>query len=416
MPDTTVKPLNLVSLTAASLDFADTVRVAAGERTGRVFALDVSGEQPADPWATWVAEASARTLLETGSDVAADRGGPVLGVVRLSGSSDGSPTQRRAFERAAVEAQRGTLGAAALERVRSGVITNLLVVDTDTTPEDLDRGVDYLLDPELNGYTVGATVRLTGDGGTAGRGTGRVLITGGAGTIGSATAEAFAAAGYEPILSDVDAERLEERAASLGVRALALDVTDASSLQEVIDSGALGTSLAAVALVHGFQGSAPLDSLDRSTVDSSMRVNGTSVATMIEALRPLLREGAPSSIVVVSSQCGIRAEPVTAAYCAPKFGVVGLVEGLAPVLAREGISVHTLCPGPVDTAFLRAYFDRFAATEGGASTDDVVAERSAAMPVGRFAQPREMGEALRFLAQLDATGVVLAPTGGETLT
>lgn len=38
------------------------------------------------------------------------------------------------------------------------------------------------------------------------------------------------------------------------------------------------------------------------------------------------------------------------------------------------------------------------------------------MAVGRFAKPEEMGEALRFLAQLDATGVLLAPTGGETLT
>jgi NAD(P)-dependent dehydrogenase (short-subunit alcohol dehydrogenase family) len=69
----------------------------------------------------------------------------------------------------------------------------------------------------------------------------------------------------------------------------------------------------------------------------------------------------------------------------------------------------------VDTPFLRAYFARFAVAEGG-DIDAIVAERSASMPLGRFAKPEEMGEALRFLSQLDATGVLLAPTGGETLT
>jgi NAD(P)-dependent dehydrogenase (short-subunit alcohol dehydrogenase family) len=100
----------------------------------------------------------------------------------------------------------------------------------------------------------------------------------------------------------------------------------------------------------------------------------------------------------------------------PSFGDRITTSAARSAAHRYGVSFNTLCPGPVDTAFLRTYFERFAVAGANQTVDEVIAERAASMAVGRFAKPEEMGEALRFLAQLDATGVLLAPTGGETLT
>lgn len=415
---------DVLALAPGSSDLADAARHATSARKGLVVALDCAAPEPVDPWDEWVAGPSARLMLRVGDDVRGNRQGSLVTLVRLSAPAGGATTKwRSAVELAAVEAMRGVTGAIALERAGTGTVANTVVIDEHTSAHDVDRVLDYLLDPDLNGFTTGATLRLTQLGypmpgvEDGGRRPGRALITGAAGTIGFATARAYAAAGYTPILCDLDAGRLAERAEELaGAETVQLDVTDRQQLRGLVRDGAFGTDLSALALVHGFQGSCELEELDERMIAQSMAVNGTSVFALIEELTPLLAAAAPSAIAVVSSQCGIRAEPVTAAYCAPKFALVGLAAGLAPALAQERININVLCPGPVDTAFLRAYFHRFAEAGGSDDIDAVVAERAAAMPVGRFARPQEMGEALRLLSQLDATGLLLAPTGGETLT
>lgn len=411
----------VISLAPGSADLERQVAEATSQHEGRVFVLDCSGESPPDAWKTWVADATTELMLRTGVDVRAGWRGTIVTVVKISSDAHEPVGWRHALELAALEAIRGVMGSIALERAGEGVVANLVVINEKTTDHDVNHAVSYLLDKRCNGFTTGATLRLTCNGYqnegvvNQGRLPGRVLITGAAGMIGFATVQAFTRAGYQPILSDVNEARLKERAAELGgAEILPLDVTDRQSLRTKVRNGLLGEKLAAVVLVHGFQGSYALADLDASTIESSIAVNGTSAVGIIEEVMPLLDAG--SAFSIVSSQCGIRAEAMTAAYCAPKFALIGLMQGLAPYLAQKGISINELCPGPVDTPFLRTYFERFALTGGKVDLDAVVAERAAAMPVGRFARPEEMGEALRFLAQLDATGVILAPTGGETLT
>ena len=407
-----------VALTTDSKTFAEHL-AGLSPREGLLAVLDTTGPEPDDAWATWVGESSRTLMLRAGEDARAGWKGSMLVVVRTSSAAGG---MTRGLQQAAVEAIRGVNGAIALERAPHGVVANLVVVDESTTEADLATTVDYLLDEQLNGYTIGATLRLVSSRRGSGQGTtpGKALVTGAAGTIGFATAQAFAGAGYQVILADLAQDRLDQRAAELGgdPQTVVLDVTDADAVRQVVASGALGEDLAAVVAVHGFQGSAPLEELTGDFVDSSMTINGTSVLTLVRELTPLLEAGDGGSFAIVSSQCGIRAEEVTAAYCAPKFGIIGLQKGFADELAERGVTFNTLCPGPVDTAFLRAYFVKFAETDPGeeVDVDAIVAERASGLAVGRFARPQEMGEALRFLAQLDATGVLLAPTGGETLT
>jgi NAD(P)-dependent dehydrogenase (short-subunit alcohol dehydrogenase family) len=193
-------------------------------------------------------------------------------------------------------------------------------------------------------------------------------------------------------------------------------VTDRAQVQAVAESDVVREGLQVLALHHGIDGSGALRDLDASRIRRIMAINGTAVATLIEAFLEPLRRGAPSAVVAVSSQAGIKAEPFNAAYCAAKFGVTGLVQGLARVLAPDGIHMHVLCPGCTDTPLLRAAFEGFA-RGSGKSPDFYRQERTAKIPMQRLGSPTEMGEATVYLAQLqNATGLVLAPTGAETLT
>lgn len=390
---------------------------------GVVAVLDLSDSEPPDLWTSWVADPAEALMLRAGNDARNQRTAPLVVVVQVSADDTRRSGWRLGAEQAGLEAIRGVVGSIALERAGDGLVANTVVINPHTSRHDVGLTVSYLLDSRLNGFTTGATLRLTDPGYPremrmdGGRSPGKALITGAAGTIGFATAQAFAAAGYDVVLSDLDPERLASRQQELPRAEIQpLDVTDRAAVRQLVGSGKLGNALAAVVMVHGFQGSQALEDLDPDMIRSSMSVNGTSVHGAIEELLPLLAAGGDGALAVVSSQCGIRAEPMTAAYCAPKFGVIGLQRGLAGTLAEHGVSFNTLCPGPVDTAFLRTYFERFAGAETDQTVDEVVADRAASMAVGRFARPEEMGEALRFLAQLDSTGVLLAPTGGETLT
>ncbi len=416
-----VKSRNILFLNGESKKIKKQIEEVSRQSDCRLFVLDLSGELPSNAWKTWIADSTKELMLRAGEDVRASWSGPVVTIVKLSSNRTSASNWRPAFEKAALEAVRGVMGSLALERAKENVVANTIIIDEETSEFDLQHTVAYLIDKRYNGYTTGATLWLTKRGYNdkqinGARAKGKVLITGGAGTIGFATAKAFVNAGYEPILCDLNGDALQKRSTELGgVETLQLDVNNLDLLKEKVKSGELGKELAAVALVHGFQGSYELKDLDESLIDSSMAINGTSVYGIIEILQPLLSKG--SAISVVSSQCGIRAEAVTAAYCAPKFALIGLIDGLSTILAERGISINALCPGPVDTPFLRAYFERFAVSDGQANdVDEVVKERAAAMPIGCFAKPEEMGEALRFLAELDSTGIVLAPTGGETLT
>lgn len=413
----------VVALSPTSTELVSTVEELTRAAEGTVVVLDLGAASADQTWSELVSSPAETLMLRVGEDARKATTAPLVAVVKTTAADAATSGWRTGLEQAALEAIRGVVGCVALERAGEGLVANLVVIDSTTTRHDLDLTVNYLLDPRYNGFTTGATLKLTRPGfpeqirSDGGRSVGRVLITGGAGTIGFATAQAFDRAGYQVVLCDLDPDRLAQRHAELpAAETIPLDITDRAAVHDLVTSGRLGPALAAAVLVHGFQGSQSLADLDEPMIESSMAVNGTSVASAAEELVPLLAAGGDGALVVVSSQCGIRAESMTTAYCAPKFGIIGLQRGLAGYLAERGVSFNTLCPGPVDTAFLRAYFERFAVAGPGQDVEDVIAERAASMAVGRFARPEEMGEALRFLAQLDATGVLLAPTGGETLT
>ena len=83
-------------------------------------------------------------------------------------------------------------------------------------------------------------------------------------------------------------------------------------------------------------------------------------------------------------------------YTASKGGVLALSRELGVEFARRGVRVTALCPGPVSTPLLEELF---------ASDPEQAARRLVHLPMGRFAQPREIADAALFLASDDSSYV-----------
>ncbi len=149
----------------------------------------------------------------------------------------------------------------------------------------------------------------------------------------------------------------------------------------------------------------PMHETSEDDWDLIMEVNSKGVFLGCKAaLEPMKRSGG-GSIVNISSTAGIRAS-ISSHYGASKGAVRLLSKSVAVQYAKSGIRCNSVHPGPVET-------------EMGykAVPESVRAERFAGIPLGRFAQPEEIANAVMFLASDEAsfvTGTELIVDGGNT--
>jgi NAD(P)-dependent dehydrogenase (short-subunit alcohol dehydrogenase family) len=197
----------------------------------------------------------------------------------------------------------------------------------------------------------------------------RVLITGASRGIGKATALTFAKSGVSSILIGRSAESLAIVVAevqSLGGEscAFALDLSKVEQVRPRLAS--ILESISSIDILvnnagMGYTGNlmdTPLE--DWQTV---LDLNLTSPFQCIQAVLPQMRSQRRGTIVNVISGAGRQAFPQWGAYCASKFGLMGLTKTLAQEERAHGIRAIALCPGPVntplwDTETVQADFDR----------------------------------------------------------
>ncbi|MFC9358830.1 SDR family NAD(P)-dependent oxidoreductase [Rhodococcus sp. NPDC057014] len=395
----------------ASRALADELTGRIGVRAAETVALDLSQEAVGPDWVASV-EGTSRALLDTLGETVNASSLPIVVVLRVDDT-------HTAVSTAARNAVKGVIGVAALEAADTGRRVNAVAINQTTTDRDLRATVEYLSDDDAAGYTTGITIDLTrqapGHQPVGDRDEAPILVTGGAGGLGRAYAEALVAAGRKVIISDLESDALRATADELNAPYVACDVTSAAAVEDLAKNPLVASGLAGLAVYHGVGGSGGIGQLTPGVRDRSLVINGTGVYNVVNALVPALQRGRPGSVMILASQAGLIAERGGGAYCAAKFAAVGYAEALAEELSDSGVRVHSVCPGPVDTALLRNAFAGMAAVEG-MSYDEYRNSRMQEIPLRRFGQPEQIAAATSLLLDLDATGVVLPATGGIVLT
>lgn len=197
----------------------------------------------------------------------------------------------------------------------------------------------------------------------------RALITGASRGIGKATALAFAKAGVSTVLLGRSIDQLQataEEVKALGAEAIAFGI-DLSEVSQVKDRLAqvLEASGSIDILVNNAGMGYTRGLLETSLADWQrvLDLNLTSPLQCIQAILPQMRSRYGGTIINVISVAGRQAFPDWGAYCASKFGLMGMTKALAQEERSYGIRVVALCPGAVNTPLwdsdtVNADFDR----------------------------------------------------------
>jgi len=229
------------------------------------------------------------------------------------------------------------------------------------------------------------------------------VITGGASGIGAAIASAYAAKGATVVVLD-----LKVPAEPGDVAAVACDVTDEASVAAAVDEvmrlhGRIDVLVNSAGVVQ----LAPAEELPLSAWNTTLAVNLTGTFLLCQAVGRIMLEQRRGKVINLASQAASVALQAHAAYCASKFGLVGLTKVLASEWAGRGVTANTISPTVVLTELGRKAWE---GPKGDALKEQI--------PTGRFAYPEEVAAAAVFLASDAAdmiNGVDLLVDGGYTI-
>ncbi len=243
------------------------------------------------------------------------------------------------------------------------------------------------------------------------------LVTGAGSGIGAAIAETFAHAGAFVFVSDVNPQTgwaVVERIQGSGGKAgfLPLDVTredDCAMVARVVleQQGRLDI------LVNnaGIGSVGTLATTTGAEFDRIWSVNVRGVFNLSKAFLPSMLQRRRGNIINMASIGGVVAVRDRLAYSTSKFAVVGLTKNIALDHALDGIRCNCLCPGRVETPFVKARLQEYPDPEQARR------EMSSTQAIGRLAQPEEIAAAALYLASDESsfvTGTDFIIDGGWT--
>ena len=244
--------------------------------------------------------------------------------------------------------------------------------------------------------------------------TGKIaLVTGGGSGIGRAAALAYARAGAQVLVADVDTAGGEETVAlieDLSATGLfvAADVSRAGDVEGMVDAAVAAWGRLDFAFNNaGIQGD--LSQTAECTEENWDQITGINLKgvwlCMKYEIAQMLKQGG-GAIVNNASNFGVVGSVGMPAYSASKHGVIGLTKTAALEYAQTGIRINVVCPGPVQTPLVDKIIER------QPEIVDAIIQRE---PIGRMGQPEEIAGAVVWLCSSEASfviGATLAVDGG----
>jgi 3-oxoacyl-[acyl-carrier protein] reductase len=235
----------------------------------------------------------------------------------------------------------------------------------------------------------------------------RALVTGASRGIGAATAQALASEGAKVIVLDRPeaGAAAQALATALNGETCLVDVTDEDAPSHVAETiAALGGGLDILVHNAGVTRDKTLGGMSAAMWDLVVDVNLRALLRLNDALLPLMHDA--GRVIALSSIGGIAGNVGQTNYAATKAGVIGMVEALAPTLARRGIAINAVAPGFIETQMTAAI--PLATRE--------VARRLCNLSQG--GQPEDVAAAITFLASPGGaclSGQVIRVCGGNLL-
>jgi 2-hydroxycyclohexanecarboxyl-CoA dehydrogenase len=244
------------------------------------------------------------------------------------------------------------------------------------------------------------------------------IVTGAGSGIGRAIAERLAEEGCIVGVFDINeggARETVEAITAAGGRAMAsrVDITDIGAVQAEV--GAFESQCGPINILvnnAGWDRIVPFLSSDRGLWKKVIDINLYGPLNMHFAVLPGMVARRSGKVVNISSDAGRVGSSGEAVYSAAKGGIISFTKTMARELARSGICLNTVCPGPTDTPL-------FAEVSGGGEAGAKIAEGlQRAIPMKRLARPDDYPGAVAFLCSDDAsyiTGQTISISGGLTM-
>ncbi len=240
------------------------------------------------------------------------------------------------------------------------------------------------------------------------------LVTGGASGFGAGIVRKFLDEGARVMIADINGDAAARLAVKLGDNAVAqtVDVSDGNSVDAMASAalaqfGQLDILINNAGVTHL---PTPLEDVGEEDFDRVFRVNMKSVYLTARALVPHMKKRRQGVILNVASTAGVSPRPRLNWYNASKGWMITATRTMAVELAPDGIRVNALNPVAGETPLLKSFM--------GEDTPEIRAKFLSTIPLGRFSQPEDMGNAACFLCSDEAsmiTGVAMEVDGGRCI-
>jgi 2-hydroxycyclohexanecarboxyl-CoA dehydrogenase len=239
------------------------------------------------------------------------------------------------------------------------------------------------------------------------------LVTGGAQGIGRAIVDTLAVDGYRVVVADILDEPAQQAATEVGGLAVHLDVTNGASVDAAV--GLVEQELGAIdVLVNnaGWDEFRRFLDTEETFWDRVIEINFKGCLRLSRRVVPSMVQREHGRVINIASDAARVGSPLEAVYSGAKGGIVAFTKTLAREVARHGVNVNAVCPGPTETPMLERI--------GHATADNakMIEALRRAIPMRRLGQPADIAGAVAFLASSRAafiTGQTLSVNGGLTM-